>query len=242
MKKLFIILITSLFIAGGAFAGPVFTISPGNLPQQNDATTPTLAFGDGDTGFYESADDSLAIAIGGTQRWVLFTSYFASISSTGPALEVGPSSATWPVILPDRSDLDTGIGQAAADQLSLIAGGVEAMRFTEATGVLQTVESDVGLTADVGSAQGNGVILSSYNVYTTVGTAGDAATLPATAPVGTLVHIKNDAAANAMDVFPASGDDLGEGTDTALSLAAGKGAIFICTVADSTWTNILEGI
>jgi hypothetical protein len=102
--------------------------------------------------------------------------------------------------------------------------------------------SNVGLTADTGSSQGDGAIISTYNVYTTVGTAGDCATLPATAKVGTLVVIKNDAAANAMDIFPASGDDLGEGADTALSLAAGKGAMFICTVADSTWTNILEGI
>mgnify|MGYP005629735999 FL=1 len=29
------------------------------LPISNDATTPTLAFGDGDTGFYEASDDSM---------------------------------------------------------------------------------------------------------------------------------------------------------------------------------------
>jgi hypothetical protein len=29
------------------------------LPLSNDASTPTLAFGDGDTGFYEASDDSM---------------------------------------------------------------------------------------------------------------------------------------------------------------------------------------
>ncbi|MCI0619762.1 tail fiber domain-containing protein [Candidatus Wolfebacteria bacterium] len=35
------------------------------LPLSNDATTPTLAFGDGDTGFFEILDNHLAVAIGG---------------------------------------------------------------------------------------------------------------------------------------------------------------------------------
>ena len=35
------------------------------LPQVDEVATPTLAFGDGDTGFYEEADDSLNTAIAG---------------------------------------------------------------------------------------------------------------------------------------------------------------------------------
>ena len=34
------------------------------LPSVNDASTPTLSFGDGDTGLYESADDTLHVATG----------------------------------------------------------------------------------------------------------------------------------------------------------------------------------
>lgn len=38
------------------------------LPQENDAVTPTLAFGDGDSGWYESADDTLVAAIAGAAK------------------------------------------------------------------------------------------------------------------------------------------------------------------------------
>ena len=37
-----------------------------NLPQEDDAATPTLSFGDGNTGFYESSDNNLRISHGGT--------------------------------------------------------------------------------------------------------------------------------------------------------------------------------
>jgi hypothetical protein len=128
----------------------------------------------------------------------------------------------------------------AADAIALTAGGVEGIRFTEASSsVIQTHEANTGLTADVGSAQGNGVITSTYNVYSTVGTAGDAATLPATFPVGTVIYVKNDGA-NSMDVFPASGDDAGAGLNTAVAVPADGSATFIATVADSTWTNLIS--
>lgn len=95
----------------------------------------------------------------------------------------------------------------------------------------------VGLTADVSSVQGGGVITASKNVYSTVANVGDAATLPATSVLGDEIYIKNDGA-NSMDVFPASGDDAGAGTDTAVAVAAGVGAMFIATVADATWTQM----
>ena len=213
------------------------------LPLSNDAVTPTLAFGDGDTGLYQSGDNYINFSSQGVQRMLVTTTGLSSASASGFKLVFGNTSATVPTIAPYKTDTDTGIGRAAADALSLISGAIEAKRYTEASNaVLETAQSNVGLTAHTDSSQGAGVILSSYNVYITVASAGDAATLPAVAPVGTLVTIKNDAAANAMDVFPASGDDLGEGADTALSLVAGKGAIFLCVSADSTWTNILEGI
>ena len=41
------------------------------LPQVDEVGTPTLAFGDGDTGLYESADDTLNVSIAGVTnfRW-----------------------------------------------------------------------------------------------------------------------------------------------------------------------------
>jgi hypothetical protein len=101
------------------------------LPISNDAVTPTLAFGDGDTGFYESADDTLAIAIAGANKWNITASSVAASDANGPALLNEAASATNPTLAPDRSDADTGIGTGTADTLSLVAGGVEMVRCVE---------------------------------------------------------------------------------------------------------------
>jgi hypothetical protein len=128
----------------------------------------------------------------------------------------------------------------------MIVGGVEAVRYVEASSaIFMAQQANVNLTAAVGSSQGDGVITSSINVYSTVGTAGDAATLPSVFPwagvpePGTLIYIKNDGA-NSMDVFPAAGDNAGAGTNTAVAIAAGDFAVFL-GIDDDTWTKIMGG-
>jgi hypothetical protein len=54
--------------------------------------------------------------------------------------------------------------------------------------------------------------------------------------VNSIIFIKNDGA-NAADVFPGIGDDLGAGLNTAVSLASGASISFIATTASSTWTQ-----
>lgn len=54
---------------------------------------------------------------------------------SGAAMYAGAPTATTPTMTPTVGDSDTGLGAAAADQLSMIAGGVEVIRCTEgATG------------------------------------------------------------------------------------------------------------
>jgi hypothetical protein len=87
-----------------------------------------------------------------------------------------------------------------------------------------------GLTADVGSSQGDGLISKEFNQYSTVGNVGDAATLPVLNEEGyslfpryPYIHIivRNDGA-NAMDVFPSSGGTINGGAaDAAVSVASG---------------------
>jgi hypothetical protein len=103
------------------------------LPISNDAVTPTLAFGDGDTGLYESADDTLTFAIAGAASFAIASTGMTAADANGPALLNETASATNPTLVPDRSDPDTGIGTGTADTLSLIAGGVEIARFIEST-------------------------------------------------------------------------------------------------------------
>jgi hypothetical protein len=86
------------------------------LPQVNDAVNPTLAFGDGDCGLYESSDDVISFAALGVQRWVMSATSFANVSSFGGGIVNGNASATVPTINPNKTDPDTGLGSNAVDQ------------------------------------------------------------------------------------------------------------------------------
>lgn len=116
------------------------------FPLVNDAASPTIAFGNGDTGFYESTDGTIAIAIEGNSRYV-FNNTYMGIGGWAGLLYAGATN-TVPNIVPQTSDADTGIGRAAADQLSLIAGGVEALRLIEDTTIeLRIAKNDSWLSS-----------------------------------------------------------------------------------------------
>lgn len=104
------------------------------LPQNNDPTLPSLAFGDGNTGFWEQADNILAVGVAGTVRFQWTVNSFQGNLTGAPSIRNADSTATNANIHPDRADLDTGIGYAGEDQLSLIAGGLEGVRITETGG------------------------------------------------------------------------------------------------------------
>lgn len=209
----------------------------------SSATNPSIKFGDGDTGFYESSDDVIEVTINGAKTFSWIGNNFESDTAAGAAMINESATSANPTLVPNQADSDTGIGWNATDELSLIAGGTEAIRFFESGNAIRIRHQvTIGITANTGSSQGDGILASAHNVISISGSAGDAVTLPATFPIGEIITIKNDAAANAIDIFPASGDDLGAGTNTALSLAAGRAAIFLATSVNSTWTNILEGI
>ena len=101
------------------------------LPLHGDAITPTLSFGDGDTGLYENSDDALDISIAGSRTYEFTAAGFLGIAAGAYKLINVLSSDTVPTVCPNRGDEDTGLGRAGADQLSLIAGGVEGLRLTE---------------------------------------------------------------------------------------------------------------
>ncbi len=267
------------------------------LPLNDDAAAPTLAFGDGDTGIYESVDDTLKITLGGTARWTFTGDRFVGVAGNGPSLQNEASTATNPTLIPALGDPGTGIGGvtsaldiilggasamhfrkagafffiespnsvfesrvgtvsgptysfsldsnsgmysggSGSDQLKFSAGGVEAISLNELnSGVIQSHQANVAITAFATGGQGSAVQLDeSYNVLSVVATTGDSVKLPPVFAVNSVVYIKNDGA-NAADVFPATGDDLGAGTNTAISLASGESASFIATVANATWTQ-----
>ncbi len=110
------------------------------LGMVNTPAKPTLAFGDGDTGFYEASDDSLRISTAGASRWKFIATIFKSTGAGGAYLDTQAATGTVPVVGPNHADIDTGLGSAGDDQLSLIAGGVEGIRITE-TGSAITAET-----------------------------------------------------------------------------------------------------
>ncbi|MEE8575505.1 MAG: hypothetical protein V3T30_08845, partial [Thermodesulfobacteriota bacterium] len=99
------------------------------LPLDNDAVTPTLAFGDGDTGFYESNDDCIRVAVAGSSKWAFEGNYFLSTDGNGATLYRQSVSATVPTLIPRKSDLNTGIGSSATDELDFITGGVSGLHI-----------------------------------------------------------------------------------------------------------------
>lgn len=91
------------------------------------------------------------------------------------------------------------------------------------------------LTAHVGGGQGSALQLAAaMNRVTTVASSGDSVKLPS-AVAGEAIVVINAAAANPMDCFPASGQNINAlSPDTALSILANKTVTFYCAV-NGTW-------
>lgn len=95
------------------------------------------------------------------------------------------------------------------------------------------------LTAHAGGGQGSALQLAKgINRVTVVATAGDSVKLPVSV-AGMHVVVINADAADAMDVFPATGEVINAlSANTAISVAANKTILFFCAVA-GTWNSIL---
>lgn len=84
--------------------------------------SPTLAFGDGDTGIYEQADDNLLFTFGGVWRWHIDQTGFYARAG-GVVKYSGGFNSTNP-IFSNAQDLNSGLSFGAADQIHLVTGGV----------------------------------------------------------------------------------------------------------------------
>lgn len=81
-----------------------------------------------------------------------------------------------------------------------------------------------GITASTTQTQGQGALTATINELATVANANDTVTLPS-AEVGMVVYVVNNGA-NTAQIFPASGDNLGQGVDTAETLASGASVTY----------------
>ncbi len=88
---------------------------------------------------------------------------------------------------------------------------------------IDTVTS--GITASITQSQGNGVLVSGINEISVVANPSDTVTLPA-AVAGLRITIINNGD-NTLQIFPASGDDLGAGVDTSTELEPNESVDYV---------------
>lgn len=120
----------------------------------------------------------------------------------------------------------------ATSGLTIPAGQVFTNLGTSASAVLN------GLTALVGGAQAGTALTARINRVTTVASAADSVQLPLAA-AGTILTVINAAAANAMAVFPQTGQIINAlSANASFSMAANKTADFYCAVT-GTWNSNL---
>lgn len=91
-----------------------------------------------------------------------------------------------------------------------------------------------GITASTTQTQGQGPLTGEINEVAVVANVNDTITLP-TAVAGIKVIVANNGA-NALQIFPASGDDLGSGVDTADTIGTGKVVTFVAIDA-TNWVQ-----
>ncbi len=146
------------------------------------AILPTYSwFGDTGTGFFKPSAGNVGFATGGSEIWRMSSVVIGALISGGPAFRNEVASVTNPNILPNNADADSGIGQNAVDELSLIAGGFELLRISELgnafllSGTDPALDGgDLGLTAGdsgVGATGDGGAV--NIEAGASVATAGD---------------------------------------------------------------------
>jgi len=209
--------------------------SNGILAPDGTATAGAMAWqwsDDTDTGFYSRATGHITFKSNNTVVAEVRPEGIGGGQDRGMLLaEI--ASATNPNIIPKLADLNTGIGLAADDQLSLIAGAIEGLRLTElSSGVVLQYETSATLTASTTQTQGQEPLVSTINEVSVVANANDTVTLPS-ALAGSCVRIINNGA-NTLRIFPASGDDAGAGVDTQVTLASGSN-VHYCAYDATTW-------
>ena len=94
---------------------------------------------------------------------------------------------------------------------------------------------EAGITATVSGSQGQGALTKDINEISVVANENDAVTLP-TAAAGREITIINNGA-NILKIWPASGDNLGAGADTATTLIAGATVTFMA-YNSTNWSTV----
>lgn len=134
-------------------------------------------------------------------------------------------------------DADTGVHSSAANTLSLMAGGVTSLSVTDtacSVGGVPLSLTNVATLAAAGANQGNAAAIAAQITFVTGSDGTKGVILPA-ATAGAIRIVYNTVAASGLKVYPATGDDVNDGTANAAVTIEGKTmAIFVAMDTD-TW-------
>jgi len=209
-------------------------ITPGGT-----AAKPPVRIGADETGLYRDGS-SLGMSFTGTGRWLFVAASIQSSASDGPYMLRTGGTATVPVYS-QRGDKDSGFTFVTADSVGLTAGGVLGLSVTEATtinidnfGTLAR-HTTASITASTTQSQGQQALTADVNEVSVCANGNDVVTLP-TARAGMRVIIINNGA-QTLQIFPASGDDLGAGVNNSTTLAAASNVAFTA-YDDTNWEQV----
>lgn len=92
--------------------------------------------------------------------------------------------------------------------------------------------STVGITASTTQTQGQQPLTTDINEISTVANTNDTVTLPEASDASFII-VLNDGV-NTLQIFPASGDDLGDGVNVATNVSAGSTVTFV-RISSTAW-------
>lgn len=103
--------------------------NPTLIPNRDDLDTGIGQDGSGNLSLISNGVEKLNVGVGGDIE-IRGSAHFYAENAAGPGFMNEAASATNPTLVPNKTDLDTGIGWNSADSLSLIAGATEIMELT----------------------------------------------------------------------------------------------------------------
>ena len=223
---------------------------PAVLNEAASSTNPTLVpnKADPDTGTgWISANKTALIAGGVNAMSIEATVLTPNVPIASGTIEITEAAGNQDINLVDIAITATSlVGESKSYALAIDANPIiTAKALSDGAGSISELEAILGgylrrksstaITADAGSAQGGSPLVSDVNVITVCAIAGDSITLPVD-QLGREILVINNGAQSA-DCFPASGDDLGAGVNTAVAIAATAFKRFVC-VATNTWKDV----
>lgn len=137
---------------------------------------------------------------------------------------------------------DVTAGTAAASSAVVLDANkdITGLRNVTLTGLLTTADltiSDIGTIAAAGSVQGDATAIAN-TISVVTGADGTKGVILPAATAGLVYIVYSSTATNGLKIYPASGDDINDGSADAAITIEGKTAAIFIAVDTATWTAI----